>query len=238
MYRKFDIGVYTMITSMSPLRVYVYEGDSLFRFCPKDYHPFDPSDRDKYVIGDDYTPLWEIKSLAPYYKDMQFTFRNSFNAYLQSKGMDWEKVWDGVRETIRQTLLAKEAEFGPLHDKYPYHWNFFELSRFDFVVDEDLNVFLMEANMSPNLSSGHFPPNKLLYEQVIYNLLAVVGVAKLVHSTSLVESKDSFAMRASDKDIQVPALCVHCKDCSSLVSFYFNPYFHFHSINFIPAEIK
>ena len=36
----------------------------------------------------------------------------------------------------------------------------------DFVIDEDLKVYLMEANMSPNLSSAHFPANALLYEQV------------------------------------------------------------------------
>jgi hypothetical protein len=63
------------------------------------------------------------------------------------------------------------------------HRNYFELSRFDFVLDQDLNVFLMEANMSPNLSSGHFAPNKRFYEQVIYNLLALIGVARNIHTT-------------------------------------------------------
>ncbi len=29
---KFDIGVYTVITSVDPLRVYVFEGDILFRY--------------------------------------------------------------------------------------------------------------------------------------------------------------------------------------------------------------
>lgn len=28
---KFDIGVYTIITSIEPLRVYIYNGDILFR---------------------------------------------------------------------------------------------------------------------------------------------------------------------------------------------------------------
>lgn len=28
---KFDIGVYTIITSLDPLRVYIYDGDVLFR---------------------------------------------------------------------------------------------------------------------------------------------------------------------------------------------------------------
>lgn len=29
---KFDIGVYTIITSIDPLRVYMYNGDILFRY--------------------------------------------------------------------------------------------------------------------------------------------------------------------------------------------------------------
>lgn len=32
--------------------------------------------------------------------------------------------------------------------------------------------------MSPNLSSKHFAGNRLLYEQVIYNVLRLVGVAR------------------------------------------------------------
>ena len=34
--------------------------------------------------------------------------------------------------------------------------------------------------MSPNLSSGHFAGNKLMYEQVVYGLLNLVGVASPV----------------------------------------------------------
>ena len=45
---KFDIGVYTIITSLDPLRVYIYYGDILFRYCAQKYHPFDPNNVDKY----------------------------------------------------------------------------------------------------------------------------------------------------------------------------------------------
>jgi tubulin monoglycylase TTLL15 len=55
---KFDIGIYTMITSIDPLRIYIYNGDSLLRFCPQKYYPFDPTNRDKYVVHDDYRPTW------------------------------------------------------------------------------------------------------------------------------------------------------------------------------------
>ena len=30
------------------------------RFCSKDYEPFDASDVDRYVVGDDYTPTWKV----------------------------------------------------------------------------------------------------------------------------------------------------------------------------------
>lgn len=63
---------------------------------------------------------------------------------------------------------------------YPSKDNFFEMMRFDLVIDEDLKVYLLEANMSPNLSSAHYPPNQLLYEQVLYNLFTLVGVAQNV----------------------------------------------------------
>ena len=32
--------------------------------------------------------------------------------------------------------------------------------------------------MSPNLSSGQHPPNKLLYEQVLFSMLSLVGVVR------------------------------------------------------------
>lgn len=30
--------------------------------------------------------------------------------------------------------------------------------------------------MSPNLSSAHYAPNRLIYEQVLFNLFAIVGL--------------------------------------------------------------
>ncbi|KAL3985358.1 Tubulin-tyrosine ligase family protein [Acanthocheilonema viteae] len=95
-------------------------------------------------------------------------------------------------------MLATEANFA---DKRP----FFELSRFDFALDKDLNVYLMEA-MSPNLSSGHFILNKLLYEQVIINALSLVGIASHLHGISpenRFKDKTNREMLVSDRDLQV-----------------------------------
>lgn len=78
--------------------------------------------------------------------------------------------------------------------------------RFDLVIDNDLQVFLMEANMSPNLSSAHFPPNQLLYEQVIYHTLALLGIGSNLHRESLrPRSSSTEIMISTDKNIVVNA---------------------------------
>ncbi|XP_077869090.1 putative tubulin polyglutamylase ttll-15 isoform X2 [Saccoglossus kowalevskii] len=61
----------------------------------------------------------------------------------------------------------------------------------------------MEVNMSPNLSSGHFPPNRLMYEQVIYNYLNLVGIARPIPTTIKHSTADEKEMLASDRDIDV-----------------------------------
>lgn len=114
--------------------------------------------------------------------------RDSLNAYLRSKNKNSSRIWAQIEDSLRTVLLANEQKIAEALRRYPSKHNFFEMMRFDFVVNEDLDVFLMEANMSPNLSSAHFPPNRLLFEQVIFNLLSLVGVAERV-------KKDTLAVR-------------------------------------------
>lgn len=180
---KFDIGVYTVITSVDPIRAYIYKGDILFRFCPVKYYPFDPDNVDKYVVGDDYLPIWEVPSLKNYYVDLGFSMKDSFDSYVKSTGRDPRKVWDNVNEAIREIIISKEPLIKDVLKRFKNRGNFFEMVRFDFALDEDLNVFVMEANMSPNLSSAHYPPNQLLYEQVLFNLFGLVGIGRRLKIT-------------------------------------------------------
>lgn len=105
---KFDIGVYVIITSIDPLRVYIYKGDILFRYCPVKYYPFDSKNVDKYIVGDDYLPTWDIPSLSPFYNGLGFGMKDSFDAYLRSKARDPSGIWPQVEDAIRLAILSKE----------------------------------------------------------------------------------------------------------------------------------
>ncbi|KAK4003510.1 probable tubulin polyglutamylase ttll-15 isoform X1 [Daphnia magna] len=217
---KFDIGVYIIISSIEPLRVYAYDGDILFRFCPEKYHPFDENKVDKYVIGDDYLPIWNVSSLKPYYSNLGFGMKESFNAYLHSIGKDPKIIWHQIDEALRSMLLRRELSLVSASAKFASSRNFFEMMRVDFVVDEDLNVFIMEANMSPNLSSQHFPPNRLLYEQVIFNVLKLIGIIPSGGKNSVGNYDELLSQpEVAHKDLAVfPERCLaaRCADCSKL----------------------
>lgn len=62
--------------------------------------------------------------------------------------------------------------------RYPSQENFFEMMRFDLIVDENLKVYLLEANMSPNLNSASFKKNALIYEPLLYNLFSLTGISR------------------------------------------------------------
>ncbi|XP_014238738.1 tubulin polyglutamylase TTLL6, partial [Trichogramma pretiosum] len=214
---KFDIGIYTVVTSIDPLRVYAYKGDVLFRFCPVEYYPFDPENIDKYVVGDDYLPIWNVPSLKNSYTKLGLSMKESFDTYVRSTGKDPQRMWDACFDAIKNVLLQKEAQIRDVVEKRfrGTRRNFFELVRFDFTVDENLDVFMMEANMSPNLSSAHYPPNQLLYEQVLYNLFSLIGLAQRTRKDSLKPgSKEERDMVVADKNLVVlPEVCSECEDC-------------------------
>ena len=37
--------------------------DLCFRFCLEGYYPLDPNNKNKYIISDDYIPVWKVRQL-------------------------------------------------------------------------------------------------------------------------------------------------------------------------------
>lgn len=61
-------------------------------------------------------------------------------------GKDASKIWNQLEDAIRVVCLEKESMITNLMKNYKSKTNFFEMARFDFVVDNDLNVFIMEVS--------------------------------------------------------------------------------------------
>ena len=174
--------------------------------------------------------MWEMPSLKGYLAS-GYNFKTSFSAYLTRRfGPSAPSlIWRQIDEIIADVFLKNQMNLiAALHDFSPKE-NFFEMVRFDFIIaDKSLphqirpqppippkewTVFLMEVNMSPNLSSGHFPPNRRLYEQVLSNLFILTGIRFAEFTLSMNASNDNAnrEMLATRGDVSLQhARCHSC----------------------------
>ena len=78
------------------------------------YYPFDPTNVDKYVVGDDYLPPWEVPELKYYYNTLKFGMKESLNAHLRSNNLNPDLIWDKIEDAIRIVMLDKEPKIAEL----------------------------------------------------------------------------------------------------------------------------
>lgn len=176
--RAFDLGVFVVITSVDPLRMYRYKGDAFIRICPEPYHPFDPENIEKYVIYETHLSYWETPSLQVACETFNFSALDAFNYYLNNNDHDSVALWEQIDEAIVEIVHMKTPHMARHIDRTPINASYFELLRFDFIVDDELNVHLIEINMSPNLTPTNQKSEKynLMYEQLVYNTIELVGL--------------------------------------------------------------
>lgn len=192
---KFDFNIYIAITSVDPLRVYYYGKDSHLRFCKLPYDPKNFTDSGTYVIGDEYFSAKKFPKIQKYLNN-SYSRKDAFEEIMKEKGLDTKIIYDQIEDCIRSIFMSKEqffiqeiAKLAPTFGKL----HFFELVRFDFLIDESLKLHLMEVNMSPNFYSR---PSKdvgilqHLHETVIYNFLNLVGVGSYLKKNHIQTFKD------------------------------------------------
>lgn len=108
---KFDIGVYVMITSVNPLRAYIYKGDVALTFCSEKFLPFNAIISEKFVANRDYLPTWKLPTFSQFNQLLGYSRKDSLNAYLGVQGIqNPEIIWTKIEDAIRLVLLEREPQ--------------------------------------------------------------------------------------------------------------------------------
>ncbi|XP_022919719.1 tubulin polyglutamylase ttll6-like [Onthophagus taurus] len=151
---KFDLRVYTLITSCDPLRIYIYR-EGLVRFATSRY---------KEPTGVNITNVFmHLTNYAVNKHSRTYTVDNEagskrkltwLNCYLRSLGHDVEKLWRNIDDVIIKTILSawpvlKHSYMAcfPSHDVIPACC---ELLGTDIILDKRLNPQILEVNHSPS----------------------------------------------------------------------------------------
>jgi tubulin monoglycylase TTLL15 len=176
----FDMGIFVLITSIEPLRIYKFDHEVLLRFCAKKYHPFDAAELGRYVVQEGHKSVYEMKGFGEEYKKYSMTVKDLLERRMRGRGYDVDDLWKQVDDAIVKVIgnsveyMLDEAK----KDNRSMH-NYFELVRFDFMINEYGNVYVMEVNMSPNMTpaEARFEENSKLYEPMIHSTVQMVGGA-------------------------------------------------------------
>ncbi len=181
---KFDLRIYLAITSIDPLRLYVYE-DGLVRFATCRYSaPGGGNRANRFMHLTNYSvnkfntnfvpnedpgadgvgSKWSLVALRKYFAD---------------KGFKDEQVWERIEEIMIKTVLSIEPVIKSACDMYvPYRTNCFELLGFDILLDSAYNPWLLEVNLSPSLNCDA-PLDQKIKGELIADLFTMAGVVPL-----------------------------------------------------------
>lgn len=167
--KKFDIRIYVLVTSYSPLTVYLHRL-GFCRFSSVQYSK-EKEDFTNMVIHATNVAIQKGATEYDSENGCKWQLRN-LRMYLTSKhGKDQsDKAFTDIEAVIVKSLLSVQKII--IHDKHC-----FELYGYDVLLDENLKPWLLEINASPSLSVE----NHLDYESkcmVLGDMLSVLDMEK------------------------------------------------------------
>ncbi|CAG2164026.1 unnamed protein product [Oppiella nova] len=178
---KFDLRVYVLITSIVPLRVYVYD-DGLVRFASHKYSNDIQNNSDNqfmhltnysvnknnlnYVLNHDINGQtgnkWTLKTLWRYLNH-------------SCKGVDVDAIINSIEDMIIKTVISCEPFVAKLvKENVKSRYSCFELLGFDIMLDNTYKPWLIEVNISPSLRSDS-SLDSAVKSQLIKDMFNLIG---------------------------------------------------------------
>ncbi|XP_072933523.1 uncharacterized protein [Epargyreus clarus] len=156
---KFDMRLYVLVTSVHPLRIYLYR-DGLARFASVKYNDELTSLNDRYMhltnysinrLSKNYTPNEDFSACEGH----KWTLQTLFHYLKTERKVDTDALWNSMKDLVIKTIISGEASISSLTKaNITSRYNCYELFGIDVLLDEDLKPWLLEVNISPSLHSA------------------------------------------------------------------------------------
>lgn len=151
--RKFDIRCYGLCTSFNGhIQGYFYH-DGYLRTSSKEFSLRNVSNRFIHLTNDAVQKKSEDYGKFESGNKMSYAeFQRYLEANLPGKGSFWTDLWPQMRQLVTDSLRATHKQLDPRQRQHS-----FEVLGYDFMVDEDFRVWLIEVNTNPclELSSAY-----------------------------------------------------------------------------------
>jgi len=144
---KYVFRFYLLITSVDPLRVYLYK-DGFVKLASEPCAGNGVDNLYAHLTNPDINAL-----NANVEKPVVFYRFNAYRDWLRDQGADPAPIFDGIRKIgILIAIAARETMRNRIKESKAFGPGCYELIGMDCMVDEDLKPWLLECNLSPSLA--------------------------------------------------------------------------------------
>eukprot|EP00833_Pecoramyces_ruminatium_P014448 jgi/Orpsp1_1/1188480/evm.model.d7180000065170.1 len=180
--KKFDLRIYLLVTGHNPLKVYIYK-EGFARISTEEYN-LDLNDLNnlyRHLTNVSINKKNKSKNNS-YQPDSNIWSLEKVKEYIKEKyAVEFDDIWEKIEDiaiksliTVTHKEIEKEKEFN-LNSN-----NLFELYGIDIMIDSQLKPWLLEINLSPDLSI-HGEYERQLKYKLISDILNIVGMVPYSH---------------------------------------------------------
>jgi len=155
---KFDLRIYILLTSVDPIKLYIYE-DGLVRLATRPFSLQDDHLTDKYRHLTNYSvnknnEEFEHNESPEECTGHKWSLR-TFWKYLESQGVDWQRVWRRIKNTCVKTVMCGHQDILQVFKKESQSdYNSYKLFGVDFFLDDAMKPWLLELNNFPSMEKA------------------------------------------------------------------------------------
>jgi hypothetical protein len=183
-HKKFEMKFFVLITGFSPLKIYLYR-DGYLILGGNEYNLNETNINDKCMhITSEKN---EINCSKNKYEDSLFeencniwSFLN-FERYCKKNDINYYNIINQAKDIIIKTFISlNENIINSSKSKSLKDRNMFQLFTFDFLLDNNLKLYLIDMDKNPKLNSMHLVPI-YIYDHIFSDILNIVGIVPFNH---------------------------------------------------------
>ena len=190
--KKFSMKTFVLVTGFSPLKIYFYR-DGLLTFAKNDFslkvNYLNDTCRHISSEKNEFFCLNDNKNINTNYiyenslfdeKCLVWNFLN-FERYCKKENINYDKIIQQIKDIIIKTFISLSPDVNNEIKKMKIRdRNMFELFSFDFILDMNNKVYLIDIDKNPEMKSLHLAP-VYIYDHLISDILNIVGVVPFSH---------------------------------------------------------
>ncbi|KZC14544.1 Tubulin polyglutamylase TTLL4 [Dufourea novaeangliae] len=197
---KFDIRLYVLLTSIDPLRIYVYN-DGLVRLATIKYvnHASTLSNRFMHLTNtsvNKHSPNFEVNDDPGKRKGNMWSLSCLWKYFSTLEDVDPSDIWLKIKDIAIKTIISAESFLVKAWKKNSMSsYNCYQLFGFDILLDKGYQPWLLEVNTFPSMNPDT-PLCGIVKGQLTKDYLNLVGF----HVPNVLTGKELKILRTSYKE--------------------------------------